>query len=305
MKKKSPHYYVKTILIFLFIGFSIFLGLKGLQNSKEQQAIDKLVAQGGYPEIKGKLPTFNTDIVTSYSTTHVISYLPKSLLGKNNFDEKAAKNTIGFVEKIATKEYSFTLSPSATTSAEIRVVLERRTIKGYNNFVFLVSDIDPLPKLLSDIQNQFPALHTAMAGHKTFFWTTSLKGVNVFITFLHFSEDQTWQYGLPTERNEKFTALQQLNEGFNLELWRRATVAAPYARNEKNVDVPKLFAARESLWNTFGQLTTAKQEGTPLSLMKERFKRRTINGGVNNIYYPLDDKALQIYLLAPTNPILR
>lgn len=284
------------ILIVFFVSTSIF-SIK--QFYLQSVNLDELLEKGEYPEIKGRTPNFSTDIKTSRSTTHVISYLLADLLPKEKFHSEAGKAVIDYVEKIAEEKNSYTFNPFLNKTTEIEVRLSPRGKALRENFVFLVPDKFILPTKLLKSEQNYPTLSDSINSGRTFFWTRFAdKGS---ITIMRFSESNTWKYGLPPAIPPGISPLQQLNEGFNIEIWKRSV--SPILVNDHNHNYDEY--AFESIWNTFGQLVVAKQENVSILLMKQRLNNSTLSREKDMRYYPFDQKAQAIYENAPTDPIIR
>lgn len=297
-----PHFN-KFILLFL-IFILVFPGLFLFRKFQDQKNIDQIADKAEYPEIKGRTPVFKVDIKTDDSITHVISYLPENFLSKKNFHEKAASTTISYVENTAKKGNDFIFNPFFVGGSDVSVKLVPRISKHADNFVFFISDKEPVAKVLQKNSEKHVILADAIKDKDTFFFTTFRK--DGATSFLRFTDDKIWKYGLPTENNKGITAIQQLNVGYNIEIWKRSTRITPVISIEAIPDHDNiLFNASESLWNTFGQLVVAKQEQIPINLLQERYDSRRFSKLRNRAYYPFDEKARKIYENAQTDPIIR
>lgn len=299
---KKKFSFQKTILLFI-IGVIIFPSLWFILDWNKHRVIRNLAMKANYPEIKNQTPTFSLDIRTNKSITHVISYLPKSLFSRENFDEQAAQNTIAYVEKIAGERNEFLFDPFATKGFQVHVKLVPRATQS-ENFVFFISEKESLPAILLNVKDESSLLSDSIKYNSTFFYTVSVaKGA---ASFLYFTEPKTVSNGFPTKAHQELTPLQQLNVGFNVEIWKRSAVVETIDKNEEipNPEQTNLTTA-ESLWNTFGQLVIAKQEYVPLYLLQERLKKRIISIPRNRAYYPFDSKSQRIYQEAPTSPVIR
>ncbi len=305
MKKKisAISFRIPILVILFLLGLSIFPLSKILSEVMVQQAVNGLTTKGGYPEIKGKKPTFQVDIKTADSMTHVISYLPESLLPREKFHEDAAKKTIEYVEKIAKEKDTYTFNPYAQGGSVVTVTMTP-VWKGYaENYVFLISGSDPIPQILDSTKSQFTLLSESLNEGRTFFWTQRLQ--NGSVSFLRFAEDKTWKNGLPTQDNEGINSIQQLNTGFIIEIWKRSVV---FSSKDINADANSkqiIFDVKESLWNTFGQTMAATQEGTPIEYMQHRFNNHPLSLKRNRAYYPFDKKVEIIHKNAPKAVIIR
>ncbi len=294
---------IPFILLFL-ISILIFPGITFIIRQQNQKAVDQLADKAEYPEIEGRMPTFTVDVTTPDSTTHVLSYLPAKVLAKEDFDEKAAADVIAYVERFTKKEDTYILNPYATDGLTASMKLVPRWTSQAEHFVFLISDKEPIPSILEDSKDKFSLLSDSLDTNVTLFWTQPLTKGSV--SFLRFTENKTWRYGLPTVNQEFLTTRQQLNVGFNIEIWKRSALFTHDFSQDNIVDHDKyIFDSSESLWNTFGQLVVAKQENIPIELMKQRFDKRILNRQINMAYYPFDQKSKELYENAPTSPIIK
>ncbi len=291
------------VLIFLLL-ISVWPGYKIGSFLFTQRKIDTLVQNGGYSEIKGKAPTFRIDIKSADSTTHVLSYLPKEVLPREKFNVSAAEEAISNVEEIVKERNTFVFNPFARDGFEVSMKIVHKWHSGAEHYVFFISEKDPVPGILLNNQKNYPLLSDSIQNGKTFFWTQSLESGSV--SFVRYAEPKTWQYGLPSIDNTPTTPIQQLNIGFNIEIWKRTAAFQPEPKELQFENHPEtVFGANESLWNTFGQLMIAKQEGTPVSLMKWRHNNAALSEKRNRGYYPFDEKAQKIYNNAPVKAIIK
>jgi len=294
----------KYLLLLFLLAFLIFPLVQGISKLVKQEMTNKLVEKASYPEIKGKQPTFQIDIQTDHSLTHVISYLPKEFLPVEKFHPHAAKIMIAYVEKIAREKTIYTVDPYLKNGSTVTVKFIPRNEQPTVNYVILISGDDPIPNILKSTSKNFSLLTQYIKKGQTFFWTIELSGGST--SFLRFSESSTWKYGLPTEKGQDFLPLQQLNEGFNIETWKRTLVAIPEPPNMRYKDHDTaIFEAEESLWNAFGQLITAAQEGTSIDLIAHQLNYRPQSFIYYRSYYQFDEKAEKIYFNAPRDPVIR
>lgn len=303
MKKKTNFNRKQISILLVFIILFIFVGIK-INFVFTQKRVDSLVQKGGYPEIVGRVPTFQKIIKTPDSTTNVLSYLPDSLLPEEKFNPDSASEAIAYVEKITQEKKTFKFNPFVRDGFEVGMKMIPRWKSGVEHYVFFISDKDPVPQILSNIAKDYPLLSESIKNKKTFFWTQLVDKGSV--SFIRYAEPKTWQYGLPSVENIPLNSSQQLNIGFNIEIWKRtaAFITDPEDMRYDNHE-DTVFRANESLWNTFGQLMTAKQEGTSKSLMKWRHNEHVLSEERNRKYYPFDEIAEEIYENAPTALIVR
>ncbi len=269
-----------------------------------QIKVNSIAKNVGYGEIVNKKSNFTTEIKTTDSTTLVISYLPSEILTKDNFNDLAAQEAIAYVEKIAKEDSIFTFNPLAQEGPEISVKMMPGKMPPAEHIVILYSDSDPIPEVLEKQKKHYQLLSASIDQNKTFFWTERTE--NGSVSFLRFAESKTWAHGLPMEDNKELSVLQQLNMGFNIEIWKRSVRFIPVPPEIYLEDHEKtLFGAHESLWNTFGRIMVSKQEDTPIQLLIERLNKRSLSSKLNTAYYPYDEKAQAIYDYAPSEPIIK
>ena len=291
----SPKNFLLLFITGIFLAFTLIVIPKLIN----QKIVDDMVKKAEYPELVGKAPTFWLKVNTPSSTTYVLSYLPKTLLPREKFNESAAQAIITYVEQIAQKnlELKFNLYKNTNSLVETKLISRERSKNKRVNFVIIFSRAEPLPKKILDIRNQYRILSNALDLDGTFYWTEV--GEHGATSFLRFAESNTFKYGLPTINNERLSPQQQVNFGFNVEIWKRSSTTPGTEDSAKDYDI------RESLWNTFGQTVLAAQESIPISLMKERFSGGPISRMSPRLYYPLDEKSKKIYDGAPKIPVIR
>jgi hypothetical protein len=293
----------KYILLF-FVGLSIFPIYKTGSRFYEQKVVGSFSVKAHYPEIKGKTPVFRVDVQTADSINHILSYLPPEIIDRKNFDEEAARETISYVEQYAKQKNVYMFDPFAQNGFTVTVRLVPRRAAHSENFIYIISEKDPIPAILKSNNPQYSLLTDSLQEDKTFFWTEPVEAGSV--TFLRFSEKNTWLRGLTSIYGPKLSIRQQLNLGFNIEIWKRSSLAQPEPANESFPDPDAtLFGARESLWNTFGRLVPAKQENVSVEIMQTLLDKRILNKSLNRAFYPYDQKAHSLYEGAPKNPIIR
>ena len=290
---------VVIFLLTLILSFMISFLPKVIKQVK----VNENVKKSNYPEISRKEPVFQVDIKTADSMTHVISYLPEKILPREKFHEDAARKVISYVEGLAQNDQNYTFNPNYEGGSEnnVKLALKRPNAE---NFVFFISPEDGVPKELVDKRNRYSLLNSSIAESRTFFFTQFKdKGS---MTIIRFSESDTWKYGLPLANGKGIGATEKLNVGFNIEIWKRVVAIVPV---DKAKYLPiynsKVFDTSESLWNTFGQLVVAKQEGVSIELMQQRLNNRLLNRKRNRAYYLFDQKSKEIYVNAPTSPIIK
>lgn len=291
------------MIILFLIGVLIIPVIKLGSSSYLQYKFDSYFEKANYPEIKGRKPTFTVDIKTTNSTTHVYSFLPATILQKKNFDEMAASEVTSYVEKFAEKEQVFTFNPFAKDGFDVRARLTPRHSPPSENFVFLISDSDPIPGILEKNKEEYQVLYNSFKKRDTVFFTEPIDTGSV--SFMHFTEGDTWSRGFPVDSSRPLSIIEQLNLGFNIEIWKRSVIINPdYANNLLKDHKPNLFIVKESLWNTFGRLVFAKQENTPYADIQARLEKN-LNRDLNIAHYPFDEISQKLYELAPLNPIIQ
>lgn len=292
--------------IFFLFFFSVFVALasQAVVAFYQQYRVDSFLQRAEFPEYKGKKPTFQADLKTLNSTTQVVSFLPENLLSEKNFDVDAAQKTIEYVDAISRNQEELVFDPFAQDGLVVRARLLPKTKAKVENIVVILSKDDPIPPALVRDMDKFPVFTQQYKDRKTFALTRKISGG--FATFIYFSEPETWKYGIPTRDGRTLTPKQQLNTLFNIEIWKRSVNLvlldeSVIIENKEYV----IFTTLESVWNTFGQLVVAKQENTPIPLMKTRLDNRILSQKRNRAYYPFDEIAEKIYKNAPQNPIIR
>lgn len=295
----SKYFFLFLIALLILPAFKIY------QNYKEQIIINKLVEKASYPEIKGKKPIFKFDIKTSHSITHVLSYIPSEVLSKEDFDEEAAEKVTENVEQIARERRVYQFNPYAEEGFDVSVKLVPAWNENAEHFVFLISKNEPIPAILQKTKDDYPLLSDSLKEGDTFFWTQPLK--NGSVSFLRFAEPNTWKNGIPMVDNKALSTHQQLNLGFNIEIWKRATTMHVLSDEKSPKNFQISYISSESLWNTFGRLMVAAQQkkSTPEFLIKSTFDKRILSLKRNVAYYPYDSIAQSIYKNAPDSPILK
>lgn len=269
-----------------------------------QYTASMIVEKVGFSEIKEKKPIFIKEIVTDYSKTHIVSYLPSSILSEKNFNEKAARDVIAYVEKIAQEKNVYTFNPFAKDGFDVDVTMIPRRTPPAENIVIIFSGSDPIPGILEKKKSKYQLLAELIDHKKSFYWTEPVG--DGAVSFLRYAEPKTFAHALPTVDNEELSIIQQLNMGFNVEIWKRSVRFQPEPPGRHFEDHEKtLFGTSESLWNTFGRLLIVKQEGIPIQLLIDRLNNRVLSMKLNRSYYPFDEKAKAIYEGAPTEPIIK
>lgn len=293
----------RNLSIFLILIFSAIFLHKNVLEWHEHKVLNEYAQKAEFPEIKGKKATFYLTIKTADSLTHIISYLPPSILSRENLDERAAFETISYVEQFAKKGEVFSFNPLVKNGLVLNLNMFPRS-KNAENFVYLLSENDPVASIFKT-RDKNDDLFEESIDYKKSFGKTVVHS-NGSTSYIRIVDSETMRYGLPTADGQGINFLQQMNFVFNIELWKRSM---RFALEDADKSVPDntqtLLDASESLWNTFGQLTSAKQEKTPLLLMVQRLERGAINHVRNIAYYPYNEKAKLIYDNAPSDPIIR
>lgn len=291
--------------IFLFLTTAILaFGISFFSQFYRNYHLNNVLEKTGYEEAKTRIPTFTTDIKTKRSITHVISYLPSSILSREQFHDAAAQKTIDYVEGIADKEAIYVFRPFISMSDEIGVKQVPRGSAFRENYVFMIPRDFPFPQNLIKKGLGSPTIYNSDRPDKTFFWTSFDDRGSVSI--LHFAESNTWRQGLPSKSNQFLSPIQQLNAGFNIEIWKRTVEYRLIPTKNKLVNNDNvLFYMSEIMWNTFGQLVLAKQEEVPTALMQWRLNETSFAKVKDLKYYPFDDKAKAIYDAAPNDRIIK
>jgi len=303
VKQKRYHIVIFTKTLFFFILFLLFTTIV-IWQIYNQSSLHNLLNKALYPEMKSRMPTFIATVRTDRSSTHVISYLPSSVLPENKFHEEAAAALITYIEHVAEEGENFSLNPNNIGDNEISILLTPRFSPKSENFVVLIGPTDPIPSILKT-QLDDPSLFAQLLRERKSFGITHFLE-NGAVSFIRYSEDKTWQYALPREEDHPLGYLQQLNLVFNIESWKRTTVLSPRGSIEHIPNKNKvLFDAGESLWNTFGRLLASSQESIPDYLMQERLQKRTLSKTWNISYYPYDQKAERIYKNAPKEAVIK
>lgn len=302
MKLKKQKLTARKLLIyfFLFLAGSLFVLLyKSVIKLNTQININRLVEAAGYPEIKGREPTFHIVIKTKRSITHVFSYLPTSVLDRGDFDEKAAEKVINFVEDIAQEHKVLLVGPYANQKEKKKVTLVPRVARG-EHFVFFVSDKEPYAKVfhVAKYNNEI----YSNPYNKTFFRTIS--GSAGSTTLAYITEWNTWKKGLPLIGDRFLTPHQQMNVGFNVEIWKRSSVAVLMPSSVSNKGSGNFsFDASETLWNTFGRVVVIKQERGDISVLEERLNGGILSKTYNVAFYPFDNITQTIYKNSSEEPL--
>jgi hypothetical protein len=296
--------YRTLFFIFLIALLTPFIYSSLVLPMVRQFTASMIVEKVGFSEIKDKKPTFIKKIVTEDSITEIVSYLPSNILSEKNFNEKAAQDTIVYVEKIAQGENVYTFNPFARDGFDVDVKMVPRMKPYAENTVIFFSSSDPIPGVLEKKKGKYQLLTELIDQNKSFYWTEQIgKGA---VSFLRHAEPKTFAHALPTTNNEELTVIQQLNMGFNVEIWKRSVRFQPEPPGIHFEDHERtLFGTSESLWNTFGRLLIVKQEGIPIQLLIDRLNNRVLSMKLNRSYYPFDEKAKAIYEGAPTEPIIK
>lgn len=256
----------------------------------EQQTVDKLVTDGGYPELKGHIPTFRHEVVTDDSITHIMSFLPESILPKDKFDKDGYAATIAYEEEIAGGKPQFTWSvregqPAVTEQYISSKDGEQKRVK----YVFLTSSSEPVPQTLKSQSEdpKFSALADAIKNGSTYFWTSNSdsKGSS---SFLRWSEPNSFKFGPPTEVvNTPLSILEQLNYGLTLEGWISSGRLEPYD-----------YEATESLKQLGAQLIMNGSRGRSESLLQQRWGK-LISKASELLYPSKSQKLIDIHNGAP------
>ena len=292
-----------VVLFFLAVIISI-VGSKFIIGKLEQDFLNKQVIKAKYPELVGKKPTFRFDIKTSKSTTHVISYLSSEVINEENFDKKAAKEAIEYVESVAGEKLDLIFNPFLVNGIDVSIKFVPRGVTKNENFVFITSIYESLPQLILKESKNNMLLSDEIKNNKTFFITIYRK--DGATSFLRVADTQSWKNSIPTVGGRDLTPIQQLNLGFNIEIWKRATqvkFSTKLAYTPKNIDISSHTS--ESLYNTFGRLMVIKQEQIPLVLMQKAMDNRVLSNERNRALYPFDHIAKKIYEHAPTGKVVR
>lgn len=252
----------------------------------EQQIVDNLLSKAGYLEMKGREVVFRDVIQTADSVTHVLSFLPESILPKESYNHEAAQAIIEFNEAIAKEGIVLTWSPLKTgeNKATRRVV---PSIMKKEKFVIFFSGEDPVPADLKSRALQSTVVDNALKNNTTV--ASTINGTS----YLRIAEFETYRYSLPKPKNGISTPLEQLNALFTAE-----SVAAATWLDQYDAD------AFESFKNTLYPTEISAQEGAPFSLMEDRLGM-PISQASRRVYYPGDDGVMAgIYDRAPKTPAI-
>lgn len=244
----------------------------------EQQTIDKLLAQAGYPEMAGHEVLFRDVVETDHSVTHVLSFSAS----KESYNHEKALAIIAQDEELAVQKIAFTGTENGNSVTKQFVPYDGSGKRVH--YAFMISGDQPVPQRFKNNAANFPGLKDAIDNNKSFFATLLAPGGNGSVS-LHrlVAGDSTYAKQISLPGGRLMTPDEQLDLGFRAEsLLRSGTLA----------DRDQTFI--EDIKNTGARVQWVAAHGLPLSTLDKKFGTPFSVGGPY-VYLTKDDAVQKIY----------